>query len=126
MYAEDLFEWVWNSIDGCGGDGGAAVVCDNPHETAKAFAGWAKKTYDCDVTKNSFPNAKDTDPFTEYPDMVRFDWWNCQENLGFHKRYEDNIAFPGENVFIVEKDCKFGYEKSNFVIKGLCNENQYL
>lgn len=55
IWAEDLFQWFYDSIIEDGGDGCGEIVCENHHEVADYFVEWYKGKYN----KEKFFHPKD-------------------------------------------------------------------
>jgi hypothetical protein len=45
IWAEDLFKWAYERVINDGGDGYAAIICENYDEVARWFDHWIKRNY---------------------------------------------------------------------------------
>ena len=98
IWAEDLFDWFESNVAGSGGDGAALIVCENYKEVAAWFIDrWEKKH------GREFFHPRD-----EYGSVVNYHDMN--ENYMFSDTEHD--MFGGDYIFVVEGDCKFGFDKS--------------
>ena len=98
IWAEDIFRFAYTSILRCGGDGGAAIICGNPHETFLYFKDWYKHEYKKDLPESWIKLESDH----------QVDLSVSQDNLIFTNNKELRL-WPGECVFIVEGRCQFGF-----------------
>jgi hypothetical protein len=99
IYVEELFDWFLNHVGGSGGDGCGIIVCKNYEEVADWFIEWYKEKYN-----REFPHPKD---IYENGNIINFH----DDNENFLFTDDINIQnWEGDYIFIVEKDCKWGYK----------------
>ena len=110
IWAEDLFKWFYEHImDSCG-DGSAVIVCENYAETADLFIQWWRKNF---LGRENFKWFRENCPGKEF----FHDRDECGDIINFH---DDNESFMFSNnpninlffheyIFIVRKDCEFGW-----------------
>lgn len=108
IVVEDLFSWFSDSINSRGGDGTAAICCENYREVFLAFKIWAAnhnmRYLDSDLYE--IQESKDT--------IILYD---NTEHYIFTK--DDNInLLEGDYIFIVRKDCP-AWNKHYPVIKSV-------
>lgn len=89
--AEDIFNWMYQHVRESCGDGTAALVCENYQEIANYFAD-LPFIMKCGFKLNDC-----------------FQVWHEQEGFIFTDKMPN--LFPGEYIFIVEKECYFNYDK---------------
>lgn len=125
IYAEDLFKWFYEHVRLSGGDGAGAIVCGNYTNVAAWFAEWWRETVYPRWKERATPhliNQVNEKGFYLNKEMRD----NCiifrdgNENFIFANHLEGDM-FRGEYVFIVKKDCKFGFDRKSGlkVIRGV-------
>jgi len=102
MCAEDVFELMDALVVQHGGDGCAALFCDNPHEVAEWFADWKNDKYKRWNANFCFEGLMDKH---EHKDGAGVTWHDSNENYIF--RNTDNIILFSDDYFIyVDEDAK--------------------
>ena len=96
IYAEDLFKWAWETMFRDGGDGGSAIICENPKEVSELFLEWFEKEYGY---KNKFDIQETHD---------RISYTSGQDAMTITDNINHTLAFH-EYVYIVESECVFGW-----------------
>lgn len=96
----DIFKWFCNHIRDSGGDGCSWIVCKNYEECSKWFLEWYKKEYKREMNYKIF---KDKNSINLLDD---------QENFIFTNNIPNGNTFH-DYVFIIKKDCYFGFEEKN-------------
>ncbi len=109
IWAEDLFKWFYNHVGDSGGDGAAAIVCENYKEVSEYFTEWWRKeirpNFSENVLKLDFWNPKDeSDGYINYHDS--------NENFIFTNKLDIKLH-DGDYIFVVLEDCKFAFEPPN-------------
>lgn len=96
IWAEDLFTWFYNRVNGDGGEGYAALVCSNFEDVGNYFKEWMI---------NNFHYTKYFQ-YTKHDNSVSF----TLEQEGYLITNDKNITFGGsyDYIFVVNKDCHFG------------------
>ena len=105
--AEDLFSWCFDSVIGHGGDGTAAICCDNYQEAFEMFKKWA--------IDNNAEYLTTTCKAQKLEDTIILH--DNNENYIFTKDCNLNL-FEGDYVFIVRGDCP-SWNSNNPVIKSI-------
>ncbi len=102
VWAEDLFQWFYDSIMRDGGDGAGVIVSGDKEETARLFIEWWQQK-----VRPKFPHAKDMEfwhPRSECRDTINYH--DSNENFIFSE--EEIQLHGGDYMFVVAKDCPFG------------------
>lgn len=107
IWAEDLFEWFWETMYRDGGDGGSKLVCKNPQKVAEMFEKWYKWHYKKGITFERVDKSEHEIHWTSGQDFA-----TISDDAGFMNPFH-------EYTFIVEGDCVFGWteELKNEVIE---------
>jgi len=104
MWAEDLFKWFYEHVRDSGGDGAAAIVCDNYKECSEFFLAWFANNI-----KHPYGMVF-WHPADESPGCINFH--DNNENFIFTNNVNTNLP-PYDYIFLVESDCVFAYDKSH-------------
>jgi len=112
VWAEQVFDWFYNSIVESGGDGAGAIVCYNPEETSENFKEWAKQIKDFDL------NYRDKD-CRNHDGKIYINYHDNNENWIFTNEYTQ--LFPHDIVFVIKEDCISGNTllEKRFTILGI-------
>lgn len=97
IYADDVFEWFYNSVMSNGGDGAAFLVCNNYKEASDLFVEWYKLIYD----KDEFFHIK-----TILDDKIYYH--DNNENFVFTSIIPNHM-YDKDYLFIIKEDCPFGW-----------------
>lgn len=92
IYAEDIFRWLYSAVISSSGDGWGALVCENYFEAADLFISMHSKELEGYVIKET-ANSKSID----------------RDQEGFTFTNHETKLFSGDYIFIVAKDCSFGW-----------------
>lgn len=104
IWAEDLFKWFYQHVGDSGGDGAAAIVCENYRECSEWFLDWFQENVK-HPEGMTFWHPKDETPGT-------INYHDNNENFIFTNDINSNLS-SGEYVFIVEGNCQFAFDKSH-------------
>jgi len=102
VYAERIFEWAFEGMLSCGGDGGSAIVCKNYEEALGWFKDWHLKEYDKVYNGSEYP--------THTKDGIVASWG--QEAIVFSSDIDLEL-WEGEDIFIIKEDCPFAFSPKN-------------
>lgn len=109
IFAEDIFEWFYNHIQSCGGDGSAAIVCFNYEEAAEFFLEWFRVYHLDDYYFLKNKNQRFFYEKDKTEGCINFH--DSNENFIFTDN-KDIFLGSGYYVFEITENCEFGWTES--------------